>query len=210
VKIFVAGVEKTVSSQVVLEYLKEHPGTAREFDALTGSFATIDRDLIKATRVFSSRISNDELGWFELAGRSAPWGLVETSAKLVDADPRESGGLYDRALELWGHFANQKKSGVAHAKISKVLHAMRPNFFPILDSVILKRYRRYAKECAVLLSDTRKGEYAYWAAIRNDLIDSSDGMAQLRAELRVMGSEVVKSWEKHISDVRLHDVVAWS
>ena len=54
----------------------------------------------------------DELGWFELAGRSAPWGPVETSAKLVDADPRESGGLYDRALELWGHFANQKKSGV--------------------------------------------------------------------------------------------------
>ena len=209
-KISVAGVEKTVSAQVVLDYLREHPRTAREFDALTGSFATIDCDLIKATRVFSSRISNDELQWFELAGRSAPWELLDSASELVEADPSKRGGLYDCALELWSHFFNQKKTGVAHAKISKVLHAMRPKFFPILDSIILKRYRRYARECAVSLRHVRTSESAYWAAIRQDLIDSSDGLAQLRAELRKTESQDAAAWENKVSDVRLHDVVAWS
>ena len=209
-KISVAGVEKTVSSRVVLDYLREHPRTAKEFDALSGSFAAIDRDLIRATRVFSSRISDVELRWFELAGRSAPWNLVDSASKLVEADPNEDGGLYDGALELWSHFDDRRKRGVAHAKISKVLHAMRPNFFPILDSIILKRYRRYAGECAVSLRHVRTLEFAYWAAIRQDLIDSSDGLAQLRAELRMMGSHDVATWENHVSDVRLHDVVAWS
>ncbi len=194
----------------MLDDLREHPRTAKEFDALSGSFAAIDRDPERATRVFSSRISDDELRWFELAGRSAPWNLVDSASKLVEADPNEDGGLYDGALELWSHFDDRRKRGVAHAKMSKILHAMRPNFFLILDSIILKRYRRYARESAVSLRHVRTLEFAYWAAIRQDLIDSSDGLAQLRAELRMMGSHDVATWENQVSDVRLHDVVAWS
>ena len=209
-KIFVAGVEQTVKPQLVLRYVAKYPTTTKQFDLRAGKYQSIDSDLICATRVISSRISNDELTWFESTGRSAPWGLVDSLAKLVDADPGERGGQYDRALELWNQFASNKKRGVAVGKISKVLHAMRPNFFPIIDSRLRRSYRAYARECATLALPHHQIENAYWAAIREDLLKSDEALSDLRDELASPDNPAITRWVSQVSDVRLHDVVAWS
>jgi len=182
-----------------------------EFDLRAGTYSSIDQDLIKATRVFSSRISNSELEWFESTGENAPWGNVKAEDELVHADPFESNGLYQRALSLWNHFAESARPGVADAKISKVLHAMRPHFFPVLDSQIRKTYRSFARECAIDLSLKPVARYAYWAAIREDIRMSSEGLKVLREDLKsIGGGDLLTEWAEKVSDVRLHDVVAWS
>jgi len=183
----------------------------KEFDLRAGTFSSIDEDLIKATRVFSSRISNCELKWFRSIGESAPWENVKAEDRLVHADPLELNGLYQRSLALWNHFTNPPRPGVADAKISKVLHTMRPHFFPVLDSRIRKRYRSFARECAIDLSLEPVVKYAYWAAIRKDIMMSSKGLTSLREDLRsIGGGGLLTQWAEKISDVRLHDVVAWS
>lgn len=210
-KIFVAGQARTVRTEEIEKYLRKHRRTIREFDLRTGVFPLIDEDLIKATRVFRSRISNSELTWFKSIGETAPWGNVKPEDRLVQADPFESNGLYRRALSLWSHFADSAKPGVADAKISKVLHAMRPHFFPVLDSQIRKKYRSFARECAIDLSLEPVARYAYWAAIRNDIMMSSEGLKVLRQDLKSSGADgSLIDWAEKVSDVRLHDVVAWS
>jgi len=144
-------------------------------------------------------------------GDSAPWKNVSAEDELVKADPREANGLYQRALSLWNHFAESARPGVADAKISKVLHAMRPHFFPVLDSQIRKTYRRYARECAIDLSLEPVARYAYWAAIREDIRMSSEDLKVLREDLKsIGGGDLLTEWAEKVSDVRLHDVVAWS
>jgi len=211
VKIFVAGQARTVRTEDLQKYVCKHRRTIEEFDLRAGTFSLIDENLIKATRVFSSRISNSELKWFQSTGETAPWGNVKADDRLVQADPFESNGLYQRALSLWSHFADSAESGVADAKISKVLHAMRPHFFPVLDSQIRKTYRSYAREYAIDLSLEPVARYAYWAAIREDIRMSSEGLNVLRENLKsIGGGGLLTEWAEKVSDVRLHDVVAWS
>jgi len=210
-KVFVAGQARTVRTEDLQNYVCKHRRTIKEFDLRTGTFTSIDEDLVKATRVFSSRISNSELEWFESTGENAPWGNVKAEDELVHADPFESNGLYQRALSLWNHFADSAESGVAEAKISKVLHAMRPHFFPVLDSQIRRKYRSYARECANDLSLGPDVRYAYWAAIREDITMSSTVLMSLREDLKSTGGGgLLTGWAEKVSDVRLHDVIAWS
>lgn len=210
-KIFVAGQARDVKTEQIRDYVSKYSRTAKEFDLRAGAFLSINEDLISATRIFRSRISNNELEWFKSTGETAPWGNVKAEDRLVHADPFEQNGLYQRALSLWSHFAESARTGVADAKISKVLHAMRPHFFPVLDSRLRKMYRSYARECASNLSLEPVARHTYWVAIREDITMSSTGLMSLREDLKSTGTDgLLTEWAEKVSDVRLHDVVAWS
>lgn len=209
--IFVAGQARVVKTEQIRDYVSKYSRTAQEFDLRAGTFLSINEDLIRATRVFRSRISNNELKWFKSTGETAPWENVKAEDRLVNADPFEANGLYQRALALWSHFKASAEPGVADAKISKVLHAMRPHFFPVLDSRIRAKYRSYARECASDLSLEPVARSAYWAAIRKDIMMSSQGLKRLREDLKsTAADDQFNNWAERVSDVRLHDVIAWS
>ncbi len=105
---------------------------------MAGTFGAVTSGLVKATRRpwLGSRITRDEERW--LLGLDPPWRLVPVGASLVDADPGQPSGLYDDASRLWAHFTG--RPGFSTAKISKVLYMMRPHFFPLLDSHLLRTY----------------------------------------------------------------------
>lgn len=52
--------------------------------------------------------------------------------------------------------------------------------------------------------------YAYWAAIRRDLFDSQKALEEVRSQLQSHENELVREWAAHVSNLRLHDVLAWS
>jgi hypothetical protein len=209
-KVFVAGKPLEVETEVVRKYVINHCKTAREYDLNAGTYDEVSEGLIKSTQVFSSRISKDEGNWFIDKALTAPWLGVEAGDCLTKADPLEQGGKYDKGLDLWSHFSIGRPSGIADAKISKVLHAMRPSFFPILDSRVRKQYKIQALNVAQQTVDQRSFKYAYWAAIRLDLLASEEALATVRSELKNDKNELIKKWAKHVSDVRLHDVLVWS
>ena len=209
-KVLVAGKPLEVETEVVRKYVINHCKTAREYDLNAGTYDEVSEELIKSTRVFSSRISKDEGNWFIERALTAPWTSVNMGDCLTTADPLDIGGIYDKGLDLWNHFAFDCRVGVADAKISKVLHAMRPSFFPILDSRVRKQYKIQALNVAQQIVDQRSFKYAYWAAIRLDLLASEEALAAVRSELKNDKNELIKKWAIHVSDVRLHDVLVWS
>lgn len=211
-KIFVAGKPIENSTEVVRSYLLDHPKTVREFDLQTGTHSEVSDLLIKSTCIFSSRISEKQGKELIKRASTAPWDCLDFNDCLADADPAEQGGLYDKGLELWNHFTIDWPwpAGIGEAKVSKVLHAMRPSFFPILDSRLRARYKDRALEIAREISGSRLFKYAYWAAIRRDLVDSDGALKLVRSKLQMDDHEMVRTWAKHVSDVRLHDVLAWS
>ena len=209
-KVFVAGKPLEVETEAVRKYVTDHCKTAREYDLKAGTFEEVTEGLIKSTRVFSSRISNDQCNWFIDKALTAPWRGVESGVCLAMADPMERGSAYDKGLDLWNHFSIGRPAGIADAKISKVLHAMRPSFFPILDSRVRKQYKIQSQNVAQQIADQRLFKYAYWAAIRLDLLASDKALADVRSELKNDKNELINEWAKHVSDVRLHDVLVWS
>lgn len=209
-KVFVAGEEIETPVVVVARYVINHCKTAKEYDLKSGLFSCVSTDLIKATRVFSSRISNEQGNWFVDQGLSAPWCCIAVEDELVEADPSERDGLYDKGLELWNHFALPNQRGIAQAKVSKVLHAMRPSFFPVLDSRLRVHYKHQAMVLAKEIGRDKSIRYAYWAAIRRDLIDSQKALEVVRSQLQSHENELVREWAAHVSNLRLHDVLAWS
>ena len=191
-KVFVAGEEIETPVDVVARYVINHCKTAREYDLKTGLFSCVSTDLIKATRVFSSRISNEQGNWFIDRGLSAPWDLIAVEDDLVSADPAMSEGLYDMGLKLWNHFSLPIQRGIAQAKVSKVLHAMRPSFFPVLDSRLRVHYKHQAMVLAKELGRDKTIRYAYWAAIRRDLFDSQKALEEVRSQLQSHENELVR------------------
>jgi hypothetical protein len=215
-RIVVAGRRVDDPVKLVEKYLRLRRRTAVEFDGAAGTFDEVNRDLIASTRIVRSRISRDQGEWFVERARTAPWHLVPPTLRLVEALPDVVDGPYDGAISLWRYFRNDENipSRVSTAKISKVLHAMRPQYFPMLDSRVMRRYRRMAAEEAGRIKAIRPelGEFgfAYWAAIRNDLEQSAEGLSDLRLALLELDDTYINVWAKHVSDVRLHDVLAWS
>ena len=209
-KVFVAGEPLDVATDLARQYVNNHWKTAKEYDLKAGTYDEVSERLIKSTRVFSSRISKVECGWFIKCALTAPWLGVELGECLSMADPLEQGGLYDKGLDLWNHFSIGRPTGIADAKISKVLHAMRPSFFPVLDSRVRKHYKSQALSVAREMADQRSFKYAYWAAIRLDLLASDRALAEVRSELQSDKNGLINEWAKHVSDVRLHDVLVWS
>ena len=191
-------------------YVKVRARTVEKFDLRAGTWKVVNAELIHSTRIFSSRISKQQEEWFIRKALTAPWDAVPIGSRLIDADPAERGGLYDDAACLWCHFADVAIWGIATAKISKVLHAMRPTFFPVLDKRLVTEFRELAVDAAVRLRDIRSDRLAFWAAIRHDLLDKQIFLNMVRAELCADECERVRTWSGHVSDVRLHDVLMWS
>lgn len=213
-KIFIAGKIVEAPRDLIRRYVLDRDKTVARFDLVAGRFEEVSLDLIRATRIVSSRISNAEADWFIAHSAKAPWELIDPQERLGDADPSVEGGLYDKAKDLWSFFVRNAGHGVGVAKIAKVLHLMRPHFFPILDSEVKRRYRQAARQAAGKLNETRPDQapvrYAYWTAVRSDLLASEDGLEALRLRLLTDDEESVRTWVKYVSDVRMLDVLAWS
>ena len=202
--VVVAG--ETVGLDEALERLENYPpGTRAIYDYPgPGEASAITADEIRRTRAVSSRISVAEGDWFISLARTAPWTRVD--GDLRDANPGECGGLYDSMLHLYDHFAAFAPRGVNTAKISKVLHLKRPTQFPILDSRLVRTYGKAAREAAKYAS--RGDRRMYWAAIRCDLIKSSEALAQLRRRMAEQPAARVRALQA-VSDLRLHDMLTW-
>ena len=144
---------------------------------------------------------------------TAPWDLVPVDAKLADADPCQRDGLYDNGSTLYAHFRADAPKGIKAAKIYKVLHLMRPGFFPILDARLSKRYDAPARTIAPVVNacrpDLPTSKYAYWAAIRVDLLAASSEIEAIRRSLKASGDPFLAEAIDAISDVRLLDMLAW-
>jgi hypothetical protein len=110
-------------------------------------------------------------------------------------------------LHLYDHFAKAKPKGVNVAKISKVLHLKRPAQFPILDSRLVKTYRKPAARAAATYAN-RVYKQMYWAAIRSDLERSADGLTALRSRMAAHPAKKVQALQA-VSDLRLHDILTW-
>lgn len=200
----------------VARYLVDHAGTVMNYDALAGSRRVIDSDVIRATRRpwMNSRISADEGEWFIERGRSAPWDLVPEDVKLKDADASVAGGPYDAATVLWDHFRSAAPKQISVAKISKVLHLMRPALFPILDSRLAAFYDVAAKEAALDVGRRRpelaKSKRLQWEAIRRDVVANEEALVDLRSALDGAELPIPAEVVANLGDVRLLDMLAWA
>ncbi len=143
----------------------------------------------------------------------ATWSRIPTDARLVDADPAITGGLYDLTEDLYTHFRTPRILFVGSAKISKSLHLMRPHLIPVLDSKLMRLYKQPAQAAATRLAQLRPERFAgrrrcYWAAVRQDLLLNADCLTTIRAKAEEhddLGPTFAR-----LSDVRLLDIIAWS
>ncbi|SBT52507.1 hypothetical protein GA0070611_5667 [Micromonospora auratinigra] len=201
---------------ILAAYCDTSAGTVRAYDLLPAPRATLTPTVIKVTRSpwMGSRISHEEAHHLLSLSNTAPWAAVPATAHLRDADPQVENDLYDEALRLHRHFIHNRRPGLGLGKISKCLHLTRPGLFPILDSAVRKRYRRAAKEAAQTLTAAgcldRPRRRAYWAAIRQDLLRSQDGLAQLRSAASEHDNALVREAAQKLSDVRLLDILTWA
>jgi hypothetical protein len=133
---------------------------------------------------------------------------IPAAAHLRDADPAVHGGLYDQALAVFNRLLTP---GIRFAKLSKILHLKRPRLFPILDSRVLRAYRRTAAETAIRYRTERPGfQLLYWAAVRDDVIASGNiaALAALRELLHQDADSRVQR-AAMLTDVRLLDILTW-
>jgi Family of unknown function (DUF6308) len=88
-------------------------------------------------RIINSRLTHSERD--QVVGRAAcaPWASVQAGADLADADPAAPAGLFASTAKLyWAFTWPERISGVAVAKVHKILHLKRPGLYPILDERI--------------------------------------------------------------------------
>ncbi|WP_235683317.1 DUF6308 family protein [Mycolicibacterium fluoranthenivorans] len=199
--------DRSIAIDAALERLERYPSrtpTVYDYPG-PGHPSEISLDEIRRTRAVSSRISTREGEWFILRATTAPWTCTE--ARLQEADPGESDGIYDAMEGLYQHFAASAPRGVNIAKVSKVLHLKRPTQFPILDSRLVRTYRDAATREARTYK-SRGYRMMYWAAIRHDLLQSSDALSELRHRLSHHRSPKVQALHA-VTELRLLDMVTW-
>lgn len=215
VELVIAGQTQADAVGAVEGYLGRHGGTVMNFDYLERSPNLITNAVVKATRSpwMGSRISNSQRDWFVDRAASAPWTAVPEEAKLIEADPVGNPASYDVAVDLYRHFFDARPRNVGVAKISKVLHLMRPHLIPILDSRLIRRYSGSAKAAAKVVCAVRPditARYLYWEAIRRDLERNATAIATLRSVLLVSSHDQVAEAGRRLSDVRLLDICTWT
>lgn len=214
--IVVAGHVVHNPAHAIVEYLERHGGTVTNYDFQAGSFNQINLCLVRATRSpwMGSRISAKEATWIIDRGSTAPWTTIPLDAQLKDADPLVLNGLYDRAAALWVHFWDARPANVSTAKISKVLHLMRPGLFPILDSYLTRFYRSAARDAANSVGQKRAslGRFRslYWEAIRQDILGNQACLQVLRQVLAATDVPLAEQAARRLSDLRLLDMLAWA
>lgn len=196
-----------IGIDAALDRLERYPArtpTVYEYPG-PGHPSEISLDEIRRTRAVSSRISAREGDWFISRATTAPW--TSTKASLREADPGESDGTYDAMEGLYQHFAATAPSGVNIAKVSKVLHLKRPTQFPILDSRLVRTYRDAAtREARTYRS--RGYRKMYWPAIRQDLLQSSKALTELRQRIHDHRSPQVQALHA-VTELRLLDMLTW-
>ena len=134
-------------------------------------------------------------------------------ADLADADPAALDGLFACTAELyWAFTWPERITGIAAAKVHKILHLKRPGLYPILDD----RIKRLYKPCAVtwpgrlhyLQGVAATDSPPYWAAFREDLIRNHDPLEAYRGQLASDDSQTVRLMAK-LTRLRLQDIIAW-
>lgn len=211
-KLTIAGREVLRPVEVVEKYLSKHSGTVRAYDGLAGRIDRIDQAAIKASRVISSRISEAEGAHLITILDTVDWSGVPRGASLVDADATLEGGLYDEAARVYNYVLSRSERGISHAKVSKLLYLLRPALFPILDSRLRHIYRAVAREAARDVTAVRANfpyKYAYWEAIRRDLVANEEPLDQVRRDLLSGTGSNVAQLTASLTPLRLLDVVTW-
>lgn len=194
----------------LVHYAEFYGKTMRRYD-FAGNLEDpniLTREVVRSTRVIGSRISDKQVGWFVQRARSAPWHAVSPTADLYAADPADVGGAYDAADALYRHFRSPSQRGIRTAKVSKVLHLMRPELVPVLDSRLVKTYRLAAKNAAKRYRGPRH-EPMYWAAIRDDLIANRAAIEKIKEHAAGSQSDQIARLAK-LSDLQILDIVTWS
>ena len=198
----------------VRNYILNHKRTITQYD-LAPTPRTLTKQLVANTRVIASRITRPEENWIVSLKPQvdAPLAMIPSGATLSDADPTTRGGIYDHMESSWRILCGPRK-GFSVAKTSKVLHALRPELFPILDSHLMKLYRGEARSEASRLRAAdpvhfRDKRYAFWSAVRNDLIANQDELVALRRTLSADPDSFVRQTAVQLSRLRLLDILAW-
>jgi hypothetical protein len=196
------------------QYARNYPRTIREYDL--GDVG--DPDVLTEAEAWRSRIINSHLTYGERdevvkRAASAPWASVPAGADLVDADPAVPAGLFASMAKLyWAFTWPERISGVAVAKLHKILHPKRPGLYPILDERIKSLY----KPCAAAWTErlrhlegiTANDSPPYWAAFRDDLVRNRDLLEDCKIRLAEDEDETVRLMAM-LTCLRLQDIIAW-
>lgn len=195
------------------EYAKVYPRTLREYD-LAGQD---DPDVLTVTeawrsRRIGSRLTHSECNAVVSLARRISWADVPADAHLVDADPTTPGGLFAKAADLYWSFTSPHIDGVGPAKVHKILHIKRPDFYPVLDRYVRRIYQpcaaTWTKRLAHLEGIADTDSPPYWAAFRDDLIRNAKELARYKDELAEDEDEDVRNLAQ-LTAVRLQDIIAW-
>ncbi len=191
-------------------YARRYGRTLQRYDyAGPGHAEVLEMEEIVRTRVIASRISRAEANWLiRRSEEDAPWVDVPLESDLRSVDSTTPGSPYQDMLALYRHFYSDRPRGFSVAKLSKVLHLKRPGLYPILDSHLMKRYRRQAR--AHGRQRPELGRYQYWPAIRADLLlnDEAGAFNDLRRELSSSPDGAVRDLTR-LTDLRLLDICSW-
>lgn len=202
-------IDESRATKLLLRFSRQREATVRYYDyrgteAITPSDGVTLEDLGRMA-LMNPRLSGNDCALMLKVGNDAavPWDAVPHGANLVDADPEEEAGLYDRAQALYKHFTT--KSGIGDAKASKLLHIKRPYLFPVLDKEVRDFYDGAARKAAKSSDRWRSTRSRlYWVAIRNDVIEGQQELAAIKAILAPDAPLVAA-----LPDVRILDILAW-
>jgi len=144
--------------------------------------------------------------WIALAA-NAPWGALPVNAQLTALGSANQSYVSIRAagFALFSHFYGQQRK---EARVSKVLHLKRPDFFPILDRKVLALYR---PKLVNPPSNRLARVPLYWDLFRDDLLLSANqaALVNLRGWInaQVPGNAGFSVFLT-LTDVRLFDIAA--
>lgn len=110
------------------QYGQDYPRTIRDYDlGDPGDPGVLTKAEAWRSRIINSRLTHRERDQVIGRSASAPWASVPVDADLADANPAMPGGLFARAAGLyWAFTWPDRISGVAVAKVHKILHVKRP------------------------------------------------------------------------------------
>lgn len=122
---------------------------------------------------------------------------VPTDTALTEITPEDT--VWSKASELYEAF---RVSGIGQARRSKLLHLKRPHLIPIWDSRVQRAYPRR-------LFGAAGGR---WARVREDMLANSADNIHVRDLLhdRASDGSIPAARSASLTDLRLHDIVAWS
>ena len=196
------------------QYARDHARTIRGYDfGALGDPNVLTEAEAWRSRIINSRLTRSECDQVVRRALSAPWADVPVGADLVDADPSELGGLFAGAAGLyWSFMWPERISGVAVAKVHKILHLKRPGLYPILDKRVKSLYRPCAAAWAGRLSHLGRVTLAdsppYWAAVRDDLLTNCDVLRKCQVQMAGDEDEVVRL-VAGLTCLRLQDIITW-